>query len=103
MAVTPKAKAALVSARELPGLVDAAVKVAAQKVPGVAADDKVTIRWELIGRILRDLKQAQPFADAVSAELKAKGVAVNPAVLIIDKRILAGFFERVNLPQQRQF
>ena len=105
MAVAPK-KAALVSARELPALVDAAVKAAQAKVPkATPADNALVRRWELIGRILRerDLAVAQGFADAVVSELKTRNVAAAPALLVIDKKILAGFFERVNIPQQRQF
>ncbi len=106
MATTPRTKAALVSVRELPGLVDAAMRAAHVKVPkATAADNALLLRWDLIGRILRerDLGVAQGFADAVVAELKAKNVAATPALLVIDKKILAGFFERVNIPQQRQF
>lgn len=106
MAIAPKTKAALVSVRELPGLVDAAVRVAHQKVPkATPADEALLLRWDLIGRILRerDLNVAQGFADAVVTELKAKNIAATPALLVIDKKILAGFFERVNIPQDRQF
>jgi len=106
MAVAPRTKAALVSARELPKLVDAAVRAAQVKVPkATPAEDALTLRWELIGRILRerDLGVAQGFADAVVAELKAQNVAASPALLVIDKRILAGFFERPNIPVQREF
>ena len=106
MTLAPKSKAALVSIRELPSLVEAAVRTAHVKVPkATAADDALLLRWDLIGRILRerDLNVAQGFADAVVAELKAKNVAASPALLVIDKKILAGFFEKVNIPQQRQF
>lgn len=105
MAVAPR-KAALVSARELSGLVDAAVNAAHDKVPkATPLDSSVTIRWELVGRILRerDLAVAQSFAETVVSELKAKNVAATPALLVVDKRILAGFFERVNVPQLRPF
>jgi hypothetical protein len=105
MAVAPR-KAGLVTARELPNLVQAAVKAAHAKVPKATPLDEsaITIRWELIGRILRerDLGVAQSFADAVVAELKAQNVAASPALLVIDRRILAGYFERLNVPQQRQ-
>ena len=106
MAVTPRTKAALVSARELPKLVDAAVRAAHVKVPkATPADDALLWRWELIGRILRerDLNVAQGFADAVVTELKAQNVAASPALLVIDKKILAGFFERPNIPVPREF
>lgn len=105
MALAPKAK--LVSARELPGLVSEAVKAAAanpklrQKID--LADPTITIRWELIGRILRDLNDAQLFSADVAKSLKARNITVTPATLIIDKRILAGFFEKVQVPIERQF
>ena len=105
MAVAPR-KAALVSARELSGLVQAAVRVAQEKVPkATPIDDALIVRWELVGRILRerDFGIAQSFAEEVVAELNAKNVAAKPALLVIDRRILAGFFERVNVPQLRQF
>jgi hypothetical protein len=105
MALAPKAK--LVSARELPSLVTEAVRAAAAnpKLKGKIdlADPTITIRWELIGRILRDLADAQTFSADVAKSLKAKSITVTPATLIIDKRILAGFFEKVQVPIERQF
>jgi hypothetical protein len=103
VSIAPRTKAALVSARELPNLVDAAVKAAAVRAQIPDAAGPVIVKWELIGRVLRDLKQAQPFADGVVAELGAKGVKASPAILIVDKKILAGFFEKIAVPQQRQF
>jgi hypothetical protein len=103
MAVAPKARAGLVSNRELQGLVDAAVKVAAERTQTPIGDGSTVLKWELIGRILRDLNTAQPFAAEVTRALGAQGVKASPAVLIIDKKILAGFFERLNIPQERQF
>jgi len=109
MATAPKAapKAKLVSARELPSLVAEAVKVAAAnpklKDALNEAEPAITIRWDLIGRILRNLDQAQLFSGEVTKALRAKNISVTPATLIIDKRILAGFFERVQVPIERQF
>jgi len=105
MAIAPKAK--LVSARELPGLVSEAVKAAAAnprlKEKLDLSEPAITIRWDLIGRILRNLEDAQTFSGDVAKSLKAKNISVTPATLIIDKRILAGFFERVQVPIERQF
>ncbi len=103
MTIAPRTKAALVSARELPGLVDAAVKAAAIRAKIPEVEGPVVVKWELVGRVLRDLKQAQPFADGVVAELGAKGVKASPAILTVDKKILAGFFEKIAVPQLRQF
>lgn len=107
MAISPTPapkKAALVSARELNTVVAAAVKAAGARVKVPPADDgPLIIKWELIGRILRDLNQAQPFAQEVVKELSAKSIKATPAVLIIDKKILAGFFEKIQVPVERQF
>lgn len=104
MAVAPKPKAGLISARELPSVVDAAVKAASVRVKlPVETTGPVIVKWDLIGRVLRDLNQAQPFAAEVVKELAAKNVKASPAVLIVDKKILAGFFEKLQVPIERQF
>lgn len=104
MAIAPKSKAALVPARELNDVVAAAVKAAGARVKVPSTDDApLTIKWELVGRVLKDLNLAQPFAAEVVRELAAKNIKATPAVLIIDKRILAGFFEKPQVPAERQF
>lgn len=99
MATVIKKKAALISVRELQPIVDRAIKEA-----GLQVDDHgLVVRWDLAGRILRDLPTAEKFAASVSKTITAHGHDVVPAVLQIDKTIIAGFYERVNTPQTRAF
>lgn len=98
MALDPKATATLVSARELPGIVEKAVREAGQHVEGAGA---LVVRWDLIGREIRDFAKANEFASAVVKGVGAHGIAATPAVLAIDKKIIAGFFERSAIPQIR--
>lgn len=92
--------AALIKAHELPRLVEAAVKAAGDH--GVASSALIT-KWDLVGRMMKDMAAAEKFADGVSAQINKGGHAVSPAILKIDGRILAGFYERVAIPQFREF
>ena len=98
MAIKARA-AALISVRELPSVVDAAVKAAGVRVEG----ESVVFRWDLAGKVVRDFGEGKKFADAVSRQVSAAGFDAAPAVLQIDDRILAGFFERIDVPQFRNF
>lgn len=96
MALDPK-KAALIPARNLPKIVTEAIKQAEVRIgAGVVGEAKIVKKWELIGRVCRDLPQAERFAAEVSREL---GPNVSPALIKIDDKILAGFIERVKVPQ----
>ena len=98
----PDKSAALISARELPRLVDAAIKAAGDH--GIASNAMVT-KWDLVGRMMKDMASAEKLAAGVAAHINAGagGHKVSSAVLKIDDRILAGFYERVAIPQFREF
>jgi hypothetical protein len=91
--------AALISVRQLPGVVEAAVKAAGVRVEG----EPLVLRWDLAGKVVRDFGEGKKFADAVSKQVIEAGFDAVPAVLQIDDRILAGFFERIDVPQLRNF
>lgn len=98
MAIKERA-ASLISVRELPGVVEAAVKAAGVRVEG----DALVLHWDLAGKVVRDFGEGKKFADAVARQVSAAGFEASPAVLQIDDRILAGFFERIDIPQFRNF
>ena len=102
MAVDLRKSATLVSAQELTKIVNHAVKAAGERS---GATGPVVLRWELAGRVIRPgpdaLKLAHDFADTVARQVTLGGIEATPAVLIIDKEITAGFFERAAVPQQR--
>jgi hypothetical protein len=102
MAKPTKSRAALVSTRDLPKLVESAVKTASQQLGGLADAGPLLSKWGLIGRTVKDAATGQPFADAVSRALVLRGVAAQPAVLTINKLTIAGFIERAAVPTTRE-
>lgn len=88
----------LISSLQLNDRVTKAVELAAGRLNIAHDPKKIVLRWDLIGRILRDFQQADRFANEVGAQLGEMGLKVQPAVLKIDKRIIAGYFERINVP-----
>jgi hypothetical protein len=103
MAVTPTTNPKLVSARELPNLVDSAVKAATQRIGSTKVSGPIVKRWDIAGKVLRDLATAQTFSKDVTAAVNAAGVKAKPALLILDKEILAGFVDRDHIPRLREF
>lgn len=101
MAVTPTSSSKLVSARELARTVDAAVKAAG--IRGEPVSGPVIVKWELVGRVARNLAQGQELATAITDELGKSGMKVQPAVLSVGKQIICGFFEPPNVPVIREF
>lgn len=93
-------RAALISAKELPKLIDAALAG-----PGDhgAVSTALVKKWDLVGRVMKDMKAADAFSTSVAGHLNASGHSVSAAVLKVDGRILAGFYERVAIPQIKEF
>jgi hypothetical protein len=98
-----KISSPLLAARDLPDRINKAVQLAEERLGIVNSSPHLVIRWDLVGRILRDRIKAESFAEEVSVQLREQGLKVEPAVLIINKKIIAGFFERASVPQIRQF
>lgn len=103
MAVTPTKRTNLVSARELPNFVESAVKTATQRIGSTKVSGPLVKRWDIAGKVLRDLSTAQNFSLEVTAEVTKAGVRAKPALLIIDKEILAGYIDRDHIPKLRDF
>lgn len=102
MAQAPR-KTDLISVRELPSVVDRAVRLAQARVRTVPDTAPAIKKWEIYGRYVKDLNIATSFANEVTAELGKAGFSVKPAVLMIDRGILCGFIERGNIPVERNF
>lgn len=87
------AKADVVSLTNLSKLVDKAVADATARTGVKPLDSHIVLKWELMGRRVKDLITAEAFADSVAKSLSAAGHKVKPGVIMFDKkRILAGFF-----------
>jgi hypothetical protein len=98
-----KKTAELVKGTDLSKMVDKAVAIAAARHQVAVSDTNLIIKWELIGRYLKDGLLADKFAGDVAAELGRAGLAVQPASLRFGRQILCGFFEKVNIPTPRPF
>ncbi|HEU0100595.1 MAG TPA: hypothetical protein VFQ67_17680 [Allosphingosinicella sp.] len=103
MTLSPTKRAGLVSARELPDIVDSAVKTATQRIGSAKVSGPLVRRWDIAGKVLKDLATAQSFSKEVTAEVTRAGVKAKPALLIVDKDILAGFIDRDHIPKLREF
>lgn len=111
MALESKISADLIRARDLGPAVENAIKLAEAKLGRIEPGENIYVpRWEIVGRRLRDVLKAEQFANEVTAQINARaggGLALTakakavPAVFRFDKILIAGFIERLNLPQFR--
>ncbi|MBV9370376.1 MAG: hypothetical protein JO109_01760 [Alphaproteobacteria bacterium] len=89
------------NSRDLSRVVDEAVKAATQRNAGSAAalgGHNVIVRPDILGRMIRDLTEAQHFSQAVASGVSKSGIQVDPVVIPIGKGgHLAGFVERDSL------
>lgn len=90
--------AALIPARNLPKLVKEAVRLADERLGAPAVSGPIVRKWDLVGRVAKDLQTADRFSSEVA---KTLGSAARPAVLKIDDKILAGFIEKVSISEAR--
>lgn len=102
MAQAPSKKATLISVRELPKVVESAVKAAHARL-GQPAPPSFGKKWEIYGYKLRDKLKADELSSAIAAEVSKAGVPVKPAVMVLDKEIWCGFIEPPNIPMERNF
>jgi hypothetical protein len=97
------ARASLVSYRDLPNLVDKAIKSASARLDaGALLPGPIVKKWEIVGKVAKDLATAEHFSKEVTAHL-GSGVHAEPAILQIGGRIICGFIERPNIAVERQF
>jgi hypothetical protein len=90
-----------VSAAMLSKSIDQAVTRAAKQFGVTAAQPNLSLNWQIVGRIARNLDAGQAFelATAISNAVKVKGIDPSPAISRIGKDILVGFIERGQLPR----
>jgi hypothetical protein len=102
MTLQPTARAKLVSAPELTKVVEEAIRAAGSRTP-VPTGHNIIISPDILGRVIRELDQAQHFAQAVSKGVNKAGIGAEPVVLTVGPGInIAGFIERDAL-QIREF
>ena len=92
-----KRRADTISVRDLSKSVDRAVALAGKRHGVKTEPDNLIVNWEIIGRILRDVQDANAafeFANDVTRGVKVRGVRAQPVMFKLDRDILVGFIER---------
>lgn len=87
----------VVSIASLSKAIDRAVDLAAKRHNVVFGSENVVHNWEILGRVLREVREAgrQTRLDVASTVLKSlPGVKGQPVVTKVGKDILVGFIER---------
>lgn len=90
-------KAEVVSLASLSKSVDRAVELAAKRHNVVFSDENIIHNWEILGRILREMKEGGRLTrlDVAATVVRGlPGLKARPVVTKIGKDILVGFIER---------
>jgi len=97
----PSKKPISVSSAMLSKSIDQAVTRAAKQFGVSPLQPNLSVNWQIVGRIARNLEAGQAFelATAISAAVKVRGISPAPAISRIGKDILVGFVERTQLPR----
>jgi len=93
--------AKVVSAEKLAASIDAAVALASRKLNVLAAKPNLSLKWEIVGRMVSRITPSDAFdlAEAITAKVKVAGIEAQPAISKIGDDILVGFIERGQLPR----
>jgi len=91
--------AKLVSTRDLHKIVEKAIAAAGHRT--ISSQDLI-VRWDLVGRELATIAEAEAFSHSIAKQMTAEGIEATPAVLTVGNQIVGGFFERSAVPQIRE-
>src|SRR5262249_39582606 len=96
-------RADAISVTSLSKSIDRAVAMAVKRQDLKPMANNLSVHGQLMGRILRDFDDANAafsFATEVTRNVSVPGVRMEPAVFKLGPDILAGFIERVAVPQR---
>lgn len=99
---TARATVKTVSAAMLAKSIDGAILKAAVRFQVPVAGPTLSLKWEIVGRILRDMDatHALGIAEEVTKSVnKLSGIDAQAAISRINGGILVGFIERAQLPR----
>jgi hypothetical protein len=89
--------------KDLSRSIDKAVAIAVRRHDVAVQAGTLSVNWEIIGRMLRDLADmntAFKVAADITKGVKVRGIQGQPAVAKIGRDILVGFIERARLPRE---
>lgn len=99
----PERKAAQsISLASLASTVDDAIRMATERHKLPTGTETLIDRWEIIGRRLDEnvnFEQAHRFAEAVTAQVKLPGLAVEPVVSRLGPHTWVGFVAQSSIPK----
>lgn len=93
----------VISAADLALSIDNAIARAATKFNVPPAGPNLSLKWEIVGRIMRNIDAASALdlaGEVAKSVNKLPGIDAQPAISRVKGGILVGFIERAQLPRQ---
>ncbi|KDB07239.1 hypothetical protein LIG30_3485 [Burkholderia sp. lig30] len=89
-------KAKVVSLATLSTEIDAAIKLASERLNTDVEDRNVVFNWRIQGRWLRDLdpQAAEKLSNEIASQLRSKGIEAEPLTVISGHRSFSGFMDK---------
>lgn len=79
------------------------MKTATIGLPPAAPGGPLIRQGGTVGQVISDFATGQSLTAAVSAEVNKGGLKVEPAVLMVGRKITAGFIEKISIPAISEF
>jgi hypothetical protein len=98
----PARRAEVISTAKLSKSIDRAVALAMRRHAIRFEKPNLSIKWEIIGRIIRELEDmngAFAAAKEITKNVEIAGIKATPACCGVDGGILIGFVERAGIPR----
>lgn len=100
-AATP-VSADVISSADLARSIDSAVTRAATKFNVPPAGPNLSLKWEIVGRIMKNIDAAQALelaTDVTKSVNRLPGIDAQPTISRVKGGILVGFIERAQIPR----
>src|SRR5262249_37632123 len=97
---TVKRRSEVVSVAALSRSIDKAVAIAAKRHDAALASGNLIVNWEILGRVLRELRGGDwrlDLATTIVKNISAPLVGAQPVVTRVGKDVVVGFVERGGL------
>lgn len=97
-----RVSADVISAADLSRSIDSAITRAATKFNVPPAGPNLSLKWEIVGRIIKNIDAAAALelaADVTKAVNRLPGIDAQPTISRVKGGILVGFIERGQIPR----
>jgi hypothetical protein len=99
---TTRVSADVVSAADLAKSIDGAITRAATQFNVPSGGPSLSLRWEIVGRIMKNMEPAQALdiaGQVAKAVNRLPGIDAQPTISRVKGGILVGFIERSQIPR----